>query len=239
MDDIVEQLSRVGIHPHSNANGIGLWPEEQKTLVWLATRMSFDGQLLLDYDWAEIGTFCGGSACLLNMVENRAGKIHSVDPYPRPIAAVNFKVAKATDVIQHRMRSEDYFLQHHKSELGFVFIDGFHSFAQCLRDFLAVKRFLVPGAIVAFHDVPPKIDFEESLSFAQDNFEQLMNSDIEDFRIAEAIAYILDEFKNFQIETFPQKFKDECKHFQETGLNRWVRGKTSPFNAIAAIRRVS
>ena len=31
--------------------------------------------------------------------------------------------------------------------------------------------------------------------------------------------------------------KKNIKHFAETGLTKWVKGTTSPFNAVAAIRR--
>ncbi len=231
MYPVVEQLSRLGILPHSNANGIGLWPEEQLSLVWLASQSPVDG------DWAEIGTFCGGSACLLSFLRNKKVTIHSVDPNPRPIAAVNFKVANATNVIQHRLYSEQYFLREHNSPLSFCFIDGFHSFSQVLRDFLAIKRFLVPGAIVAFHDVSPNLDLERAGEFARENFDNLLESQNEDFYLDEAVAYILGEFTDFELVTLPEPFRANCRHFQETGLNRWIRGKTSPFNAIAAIRR--
>lgn len=37
-------------------------------------------------------------------------------------------------------------------EICLLFIDGYHSYTQCLGDFMSWKRHLIPGARVLFHD---------------------------------------------------------------------------------------
>ena len=57
----------------------------------------------------------------------------------------------------------------------------------------------------------------------------------EDFRVDEAIFDILMDHKDFELMERSKEY--DCEHFQETQLTEWVRGTTSPFNSLAAIRR--
>ena len=40
-----------------------------------------------------------------------------------------------------------------KERIDLLFIDGDHSYAGCLNDWLSWGRYLSPGAVVAFHDI--------------------------------------------------------------------------------------
>jgi predicted O-methyltransferase YrrM len=219
--------------PHSNANGIGLWPKEQLTLTWLLG-CGVDHSM----DWVEVGTFCGGSAILLALARveselSEKAKVFSIDPNPRLIADVNFKTAKVDHkVSQQKFLSQDFlkFLSDAKShdyDIGFAFLDGFHSFKQVTLEFELLKKFLPEGGIVAFHDVPP--DFHPGPYVPREY------GDNEDFLIDDAINYILHNHPDWEFLPIPKGF--QCNHFAETGRKTWVRGQTSPFNAIAAIQR--
>ena len=87
---------------------------------------------------------------------------------------------------------------------------------------------------MAFHDVSPEI--KERLNDEVD-FESLFKSTTEDFRLDEAINYVLKNNKDFMFLDIP--VKRNIRHFKETHLTNWVRGTTSPFNSFAAIRRTN
>ena len=94
-----------------------------------------------------------------------------------------------------------------------------------------MKPWLTETATVAFHDVSP--DLKSNIHKEYD-YDELFTNEDEDFRLDEAVTYILN---NNEFELIDIPVKKEIKHFKETELTSWVRGKTSPFNAIAAIRR--
>jgi len=253
---IINQFKRFGIKPHSLPNAIGMWPNEQECLAWCALNVN------PNHNFMEIGSFCGGSAVLLalckRLTSNKPNSIYSVDcdfekyqamsgsqAYSNDKAMAMFeynvyKIGKFNDLCKQLVCYSDDIPKHYtvkffnEEQIGFLFIDGFHSFAQVVKDFTTVKPFLAEDAIVAFHDVSPEI--KERLNDEVD-FESLFKSTTEDFRLDEAINYILKNNKDFTFLDIP--VKRNIRHFKETHLTNWVRGTTSPFNSFAAIRRTN
>ncbi len=139
-------------------NAIGLWPEEQLSLLWLALNATAGNFL-------EIGSFCGGSAVLLNI----ARRVNCDGPHTicvdRTFTGWNnafqknvFRVGKFKDICTTLEIDSADLQSHYKHQFAgqpitLAFIDGWHSFAAILRDFEQIEPFLVTGSFVVFHDV--------------------------------------------------------------------------------------
>jgi len=230
---LVYKFRSFGILSHWMPNAIGLWPNEQECLLWLVLNSDTES------NWMEIGSFCGGSAVLMCLARQAlAGNkpaVYSVDCDFNKYGMFDRNVYEmgGFSAISKKIECDSNELEKHYDgePLSFVFIDGFHSFKQVVNDFNKVEPWLTKDAIVAFHDVSPDLSQNVSNSY---NYEELFNSDEEDFRLDEAVTYILDN-NDFELIDIP--VKKQIGHFKETELQSWVRGKTSPFNALAAIRR--
>jgi len=240
---IVRQFQTYGIRPHFMPNAIGLWPNEWECLLWCALNAP-EGK------WIEIGAFCGGSTVLLAHArrkrygtEDSAGVI-TVDKKFEPVFDRNvFRNGRFFDVVDKREIASDD-LELGDVPVSFAFIDGFHSFRQVVNDFDIVFKNLVPGGIVAFHDVSPRMTEEDIFEFeaycdkiafnVEVNKAKWYNSQEEDFRVDEAIVYLMDLNPIRRIDI---PVRREITHFKETGLTEWKRGTTSPFNALCAVVR--
>jgi predicted O-methyltransferase YrrM len=230
LDGIINGFDQFGILPHSVPNAIGMWPEEQEYLAYESLQTD-EGSFL------EIGSFCGGSAVLLGMSLLHLGryneKVYSIDVSFNRFFEFNIKRANLEELsVALQINSSElmnYYLG--MRPISLALIDGFHSYKQILVDFEQVKPLLSNKAIVMFHDVSPLI-YDENYRKSCLNFTS--DSDYEDFRVDEAICRILANNPDFQLKENPLL---ECKHFKETGLTEWVRGKTSPFNALCAIEK--
>lgn len=230
---LIYKFRSFGILSHWMPNAIGLWPNEQECLLWLILNSNIESS------WMEIGSFCGGSAVLMCLARQtltgNKPAVYSVDCDFNKYGMFDRNVYEmgGFSAISRKIECDSNELdKHYDGEpLSFVFIDGFHSFKQVVNDFNTVKPWLTNDAMVAFHDVSPDLGKNVSRSY---NYEELFNSNEEDFRLDEAITYILNN-NNFELIDIP--VKKQIGHFQETELKSWVRGKTSPFNALAAIRR--
>jgi predicted O-methyltransferase YrrM len=231
---LIYEFKRFGILSHWMPNAIGLWPNEQECLLWLVLNSDTNA------NWMEIGSFCGGSAVLMclarRMVADSQPTVYSVDcdfdkygMFDRNVYAMGGFSATSQKIECDSNKLEQYY---NGDPLSFVFIDGFHSFKQVVNDFEKVKPWLTNDAIVAFHDVSP--DLKDSINKEYD-YDELFKNENEDFRLDEAVCYILNNNDDFSLIDIP--VKKDIRHFKETNLKTWVRGQTSPFNALAAIRR--
>jgi predicted O-methyltransferase YrrM len=230
-DDVLKKFGQYGIISHNPTNGIGLWPEEQIVLLNLAKD---------SHHYFEIGSHNLGSAILVETearVNNKERKVSALDIKFSPWAALNYKRAKSSINMIERS-SDDIAANATKdglSNVDFLFIDGFHSFKQVLRDFEECADILAHNAIVAFHDTSPHLSkqsyIDECRERVDNNFDHLSNDESENFYIDEAIVWLADTYNYELIDC-----SVDCYHPRETRLNSWIRGKTSPSSAIWAIR---
>jgi len=235
---IIDKFDKLGILPHGLPNAIGMWPNEQECLVWCALQCN------PNLDWWEVGSFCGGSTILLGFAQESLegeGNIISVDPNPKPIMDLNIKRAKLNDrIVRYKTTSKEALEKNHNS-IGFLFLDGWHSFSAVLAEFEAAMYFLAENAIVGFHDVSPKMwsydkqYTHQCFDYTIKNWNQLINSSEQDFRIDEAVTYLCKEYE-YEIVDIP--VREPLAYHKETNLDRWVRGRTSPHNAFTAIRKI-
>ncbi|RVT98682.1 glycosyltransferase [Rhodovarius crocodyli] len=99
--------------------------------------------------YVEIGCFEGASLRLARPV----GRVLAVDPAPRLAAPppANATIVQAT--------SDDFFAGPDAAMLApgidLAFIDGDHSFAQVLKDFINLERHAAPGGVIVLHDTLP------------------------------------------------------------------------------------
>jgi len=242
-------FNKFKIKSHTLPNAIGMWPNEQECFLWMLLNSN------LEHNWMEIGSFCGGSAVLMclarRITNNKPNSVYSVDCNFNNYKAISgtqsyaghdamamfdynvYGQGQFSDLcVKVECYSDDIAENYNGEKISFLFIDGFHSFKQVINDFRTVLPYMSDDAIVAFHDVSPEIK-----QTAQEDIEydEYFASNGEDFFLDEAINYILKEHPEFSLLEIP--VKRDIKHSRETGLNNWVRGRTSPFNAVAAIRR--
>jgi len=236
---VLQQFNSYGIHPHNPNNGIGMWPEEQELFLKLYSESCPPEDHCKLY--LEIGTHNGGSVILAEtydcLMRNKLDMYACFDPEESPWWKINKYRANSTaqlfldksDNIHKRFNKDGNFI------FDFAFIDGFHSYKQVLIDFEQVFPIMKKGGIVAFHDASPRIQKEEKrkeiLQFAKDNEQDLLNTNYEDFYVDEAYCQILEKYLVEHIDC-----EIECFHPRETRLNSWIRGKTSPHSALAAVR---
>jgi hypothetical protein len=228
IENTLKEFSKIGIFSHNPHNGIGLWEEEQRLLLKLVGKSK---------KYLEIGSHNLGSALLVGTHANINAldrQIYALDIEFSPWANLNYKRSNSWVVTLETDSNELSKHEHVLKGLDFVFIDGFHSFAQVIKDFENVYPLMTEG-IIAFHDTSPflnkKEHVERCLKFANDNLGELMSDETENFYVDEAIAKI--------VEDYPVELIDcsvECYHPRETRLNSWIRGKTSPHSAIWAVK---
>lgn len=233
---IIEEFDLLGILPHSLPNAIGMWPNEQECLVWCAMQAPVGGS-----NWWEVGSFCGGSAILLGLTKGKAeGSVFAVDVAHKPIFDLNLKRSKLHNIKKVQATGIKA-LEENSAPIGFLFLDGFHSFNSVVSEFEAARLNLMDDAIIAFHDVSPMMytnshqsHIRNCYEYACDNWDGLMTTATENFRIDEAVSYICTKYE-YKIIDIP--IRKKLAYHKETGLNDWVRGKTSPHNAFTAIRK--
>lgn len=232
IETTLREFSKIGLFSHNPHNGIGLWPEEQELLLTLVGESK---------KYFEIGSHNLGSALLVEKHAKSMGldrDVFALDLKFSPWAKLNYQRAKSS-IMQLECGSND--LLNYEQDLqgvDFVFIDGFHSFRQVVKDFCLSCSLITNGGIVAFHDTSPYLNkpehVEKCTKFAHDNLRYLSDDTSENFYVDEAICYILDTYQDATLELIDCGI--ECYHPRETRLNGWIRGKTSPHSAIWAMK---
>jgi predicted O-methyltransferase YrrM len=153
----------------------GFMPEAEGLALYAAGREAARKGPLL-----EIGTYCGKSAIYLGAAaregktvvftidhhrgseENQAGWEHHderlvdvrtgrMDTLPRFRRTI--EDAEMEDVVIAVIGSSPIVAAHWATPLGLVFVDGGHALAAARADYEAWARHVVPGGLLAFHDV--------------------------------------------------------------------------------------
>jgi len=166
--EIMYEFDPFGFREHQYPNAIGMWTEEQEALLECVFNVD------PNFDWLEIGSFMGGSTCLMCLAKKEilqygtlAGydvknhsKVVSVDlNFSRFANAFNrnvYRIGKFTHLHQKLEISSWDLLKYYSNELSFAFIDGWHSFKGAFLDFVNIDKLLIDGGIIAFHDVAPQ-----------------------------------------------------------------------------------
>lgn len=233
------RFDEFNIKNHTLPNAIGMWPNEMECLLWLCLNAPSG-------DFMEIGSFCGGSAVLMCLARELIGmgpRVVSVDidfnkygMFDKNIAAGGFgNISYKLECDSNNIKQ-----QYDGKPLSMVFIDGWHSFGQVIRDFYQIKPFLTNGAFIAFHDVSPKmytknneLYLKECRQRAIDSFDAWYSDPEQNFILDEAVSYLLSK-ENISIVDIPVRYEEFYP--RETGLKNWVRGTTSPFNSLVAVQ---
>jgi hypothetical protein len=142
--------------------------DRQALLSIIETVCSVDGS----YRYLEVGSYLGGSL-QPHVVDPRCVSIFSIDPRPseqadeRSIVMYEYEdnstdkmlslLAKIPGANINKIKtfetnSWDLSPADIPTPVEFAFIDGEHTNAAVLRDFPAVRRFLAPSSVLAFHD---------------------------------------------------------------------------------------
>ena len=109
----------------------------------------------------EIGSFLGASACFLALGLGRKGRLYCVDTWtndamdePRrdTFTAFTRNVRHFRRAIIPLRGTSVAMANTFNNTIDLLFIDGDHSYRQCLNDWQSWNRFLGTGAVVAFHD---------------------------------------------------------------------------------------
>ena len=109
----------------------------------------------------EIGVAEGASALALRQAAAPDGAIYLVDPYPPGrIPGINLSRLCAIRHVSRSKNASVRFIQEFsfnasktwEQPIDLLFIDGDHSYENCLRDWEEWSPFIVKGGYVAFHD---------------------------------------------------------------------------------------
>lgn len=143
--------------------GIMGWfsPDEIEYLASLAKKVPADGKIV------EIGSFCGRSTISLILGSQKGKKpmVHSVDThlslmsiYPEETLTLFIKNLQKRNLLDyvtiHRYKSEDLARMWDEGGIALLFIDADHSYESVNKDFNSWRKYLIGGALVAFHDYP-------------------------------------------------------------------------------------
>ncbi len=205
---LMTEFQKFNYVPHTYPNPIGLWPNEQESLMW--TALNSDPTT----NWMEIGSFCGGSAtimCIARRFFSAKPTVYSVDRNFCDFGEVfdrNLYIFGQFNDIHKKIETDSVYLKdkYDGSPLGFVFIDGWHSFKGCLVDFENIESSLIPGGFVAFHDTwqQPyrKDDMDIYLNIANNNYALWMNEQLpaeptakQTYNLDCVVAWIVDKYK--------------------------------------------
>ena len=254
-----EEFGAFGFTSHQYPNAIGMWPNEQESLLWLALNAPLG-------NFMEIGSFCGGSAVLLCLAAThdrmKKRKVYSVDRtftnWNKAFDRNVYRVGGFEDIsVKLECDSAELDKHYNGNPLSLAFIDGWHSFAAVLRDFNTINKWLVPGGYAVFHDVAPQPykvgDIERYYDRAKANFNQWTAKPLDvwsrkdvslqeyhqseteqDFFLDEAVAYIIKEYK-FDLVHIP--VLDGSTHFDRVPV--YKHGTTSPYHGLVAIQKRS
>jgi predicted O-methyltransferase YrrM len=135
---------------------------KQERWLYTAARALPDGARIV-----EIGSYQGRSTiCLATGCAGSAKRIHAVDPFQSDgdeVPAGDFFEAFQSNlrragvhqrVVAERCRSTDL-AKTWNLPIHLLFIDGSHTYENAKADFEAFYPYVVPGGIVALHDVDP------------------------------------------------------------------------------------
>lgn len=245
---VLKKFNSLGIEDHCQLNGIGMFGPEQNLFLNLL-EMSYNGQNNISY--TEIGSSNGGSALLVYFwakekqkhVPNLKIRIDLIDiKFPNwfylNMKRAGINLQKQVDNIKincHELSSSDFDINK-LDAIDVLFIDGYHSYSQVLYEYRKFGEKLNGGGLIISHDHSNKMNNEsnreEIIKFEEENRSWLEEDKTENFYLDEAFLRFLKEENYSYIDT-----KIDCYFPHRTGLSSWVRKRTSPSSALAAIRK--
>lgn len=219
-----KEFSKFKFTIHQYPNAIGLWRNEQESLLWMALNAN------PKCDFMEIGSFCGGSMalmCIGKQYHNTNTKVLSVDRnfiekyrYDELAYEMFVKNSSKFPNMSIMLPYESNDLKDYKPErkISFAFIDGWHSFKGALLDFETVLPWLTDDALIAFHDTAQQPYTEEQLNnyyqSAITNYEEWMKEELpsygkQTYNLDEVVTYISN---NYNFEYFANPILDGTKN---------------------------
>jgi len=215
-NQIFQDVQKLGFNVHSEPNPIGLSHDEQKTIAYYAL------QSMPTSNWLEIGSFCGGSACIISKAMIKSGfenKLICIDRSNEFIVQFWYNVKRnETENYVIRVSEDSYKVEDLLKipKLSFAFIDGWHSFKHALIDFEIVNDKLEENSFVLFHDTDglTKENFDNYLENCKINYDFWMKEPVphpdchgQTYNVTDCCAYILDKYKNYELVEIPQEYK--------------------------------
>ena len=179
---------------HQYPNAIGLWKNEQQSLCYYGLIAN------TNYNWMEIGSFCGGSATILCLTKKRIKQLYipndpNIINFNNKVISVDRNFITQDDPMAYMMfmKNMEEFPEmseqvgcdsrllpeyYNGDKISLAFIDGWHSFKGALIDFQNVFPWLTKDAIVIFHDVaqqPWTDDFiDKNYEIAKNKYNEFM-----------------------------------------------------------------
>lgn len=248
-----------GLQSHNPHNGIGFWQEEQILFLDLLEKRYAERKTNNSFNYCEIGTHNGGSAllflewarskpdmqCCMTLIDikfpdlfflnmKRAGvlftKEHGFCDYSN-LATQENKIW----IECYEQPSEKVGISNIPS-CEVLFIDGYHSYKQVWSELNTFSKVVSPNGYILSHDHSNRLNKKENrdiiLKEEKENRAWLETAENQNFFVDEAFLRFMVENNYEYIDTLI-----DCFHPHETRLNNWVRGKTSPSSAIAAMRK--
>lgn len=247
---VKNKLELVGLNMHSygldQQSPISFWEFEIDALIDAALRVP-------DGNFVEYGSFYGGSSCLLGLTLQEKGnnKLDSIDiKHGLPFYRNVYRRARLDNIVVYDMKSCDY--KHDGSPISLTLSDSWHDFKTVLAEFKNVEPYTIPGGVFAVHDCEP--DTYDNIFFYQErykaNLTKLLGGEHkavdsarkdcyhsaeaeQDFEHGAAIAYILDNYTNWELVRFgPTQYQS-----MESITGPWQRGRVSPVSSLVFLEK--
>lgn len=155
-----------------------------------------------DIIYLEIGTYCGGSACLVSTNKN-VSNVYSIDigdPIPKEIPIKNVNKFKNNNCQYHYFKGDSRLkntIEKVKSsvpEIDVFFIDGDHSYNAVIEDFNNYKDLVSKGGFIVFDDYQDK-KHSPDVYHAVNDIVKGLNS--EEYEIIGSLKYDLIKKTNY------------------------------------------
>lgn len=231
IEGIYQDFVGFGLNSHFPSPSVGLFKEELFRLIWCELENP-------NKNSAVLGSHNGGAELVIGLVKQYkkdTSQIFSVDIKFGDFYELNRKRLKQRtniELVKWEINSAEFGEVYHdftSDNLGLVLIDSFHSFRHAYHEFTGIKDLMVEDGLILFHDTSPNFP-KRGIYYEED----LINDTYENFYIDECMSFIIDKHPEYQDYRIP--ICETMKRCQETQLSHWVRGKTSPNQALFALQ---
>lgn len=231
IEEIYQDFVGFGLNSHFPSPSVGLFPEELKRLIWCELENP-------NKNSAVLGSHNGGAELVIGLVKQYKkdnSQIFSIDINFSDLYELSRKRLKqktGIELVKWAINSAEFGEIYHdftNDNLGLVLIDSFHSFKHVYEEFSGIKDLMVEDGLVLFHDTSPVFP-KKGIYYEED----LLNDTSENFYIDECMSFIIDKHPEYTDYRIP--ICETMKRCQETQLQHWVRGKTSPQMALYALQ---
>jgi len=151
-------------------------PEERVAFIKYARQVPSGGNIL------DIGTCAGGSAFVFALASKDDVHVYTVDPVKNPFFIENKEKFGLDKKITFFQKTSEELAKGWDTPIDLIFIDGIHSYAGVMNDFMWFREYVKKDGIVIFHDY---YLYKDAIDKAVDELEE--SGEIEKLEIIDSL----------------------------------------------------